>query len=201
MTRHLQGCQQPVPAASPGAKSAQSFHLVVEGRYANAYWLHVAVPAEAPLRKLDDFLRDIWLECCGHMSAFTIGGRRYAASPMADLQEEGMRAPLGQVLQAGDKFSYEYDYGSTTELALRAVGLREGATKRGAVQLLARNEAPKILCDACKAGRLATQICTECAWKGKGWLCEECATTHECGFDTFLPVVNSPRVGVCAYAG
>jgi len=28
----------------------------------------------ATLAKLDDYLRAIWLECCGHLSKFTIGG-------------------------------------------------------------------------------------------------------------------------------
>jgi len=28
----------------------------------------------ATLTKLDDYLRAIWLECCGHLSKFTIGG-------------------------------------------------------------------------------------------------------------------------------
>jgi hypothetical protein len=32
-------------------------------------------------------------------------------------------------------------------------------------------------------------------------LSEDCAQTHEFGEDVFLPVVNSPRTGVCAYAG
>jgi hypothetical protein len=32
-------------------------------------------------------------------------------------------------------------------------------------------------------------------------LCQACAEDHECGEDMQLPVVNSPRVGVCGYAG
>ena len=28
----------------------------------------------ATLAKLDDYLRAIWLECCGYLSGFTIGG-------------------------------------------------------------------------------------------------------------------------------
>jgi len=43
--------------------------------------MQVSVPANAPLRKLDKFLRHIWLECCGHMTAFEIGGDHYASSP------------------------------------------------------------------------------------------------------------------------
>src|SRR5471032_2915093 len=66
---------------------------------------------------------------------------------------------------------------------------------RGPVELLARNDAPQIVCDEC--GSLATaQICSECDSRGEGWLCEACAAKHECGEEMLLPVVNSPRAGV-----
>jgi len=42
------------------------------------------------------------------------------------------------------KFLYEYDYGSTTALVLKVVALREQGLPKGAVQLLARNEAPRV---------------------------------------------------------
>lgn len=38
-------------------------------------------------------------------------------------------------------------------------------------------------------------------WDGEGWLCESCAKNHECDEDMFLPVLNSPRTGVCGYTG
>jgi hypothetical protein len=108
-----------------------------------------------------------------------------------------MRTPLGRVLDVGTKFSYEYDFGSTTELGLRVVGFWNLDTPKGAVQLLARNEPPPIICSQCET-QPATQICTSC---GEAWLCESCAAEHDCGEEMFLPVVNSPRVGVCAYTG
>jgi len=200
MTRHLSACGQPEAPKSPTGKQQHgpSFHLFVEGRYAKVYWMHLAVPATAPLSKLDSFLRDIWLECCGHMSAFEINGNRYASARMDG--EMSMRTPLRQVLGVGTKFFYEYDFGSTTEVALKVVALREQGTPKGAVQLLARNEPPHVTCSECGV-QPATQICTECAWDGKGWLCEACIAAHECGGEMCLPVVNSPRVGVCGYTG
>ena len=59
-------------------KSGKLFHLVAEGRYQPAYWIHIAAHVQAKLDDLDGFLRDIWLECCGHMSAFTIDGVTYS---------------------------------------------------------------------------------------------------------------------------
>jgi hypothetical protein len=112
-------------------------------------------------------------------------------------EEKGMGAPLGQVVDVGDKFSYEYDFGFTTELALKVVGFWNQDKPKGAVQLLARNEPPQIACVQCET-QPATQICTQCE---DAWLCESCAAAHGCGEEMLLPVVNSPRVGVCAYTG
>ena len=40
-----------------------------------------------------------------------------------------MNAELGQVLKLGLKFTYVYDFGSSTELALKVVDEREGETQ------------------------------------------------------------------------
>src|SRR5258708_4854280 len=202
MTRHLSACCQPEASGllpvSEKRPPAPSFHLAIEGRDAKAYWMHVAVPLTAPLSKLDDFLRHTWLECCGHLSAFEIAGKRYASEPMDE--EISMGARLSEVLEVGMKFFYKYDYGSATALVLTVVALRRQGLPNCAVELLARNEAPHVSCQRCSIPP-ATQICTECAWNGEGWLCETCAVAHEYGDEIRLPSVNSPRVGVCAYTG
>jgi hypothetical protein len=167
----------------------------VEGKWAKAYWMHLAVPAAAPLSKLDKFLRQIWLECCGHMSAFEIYGIRYSVSPMED--ERGMKVPLGRVVDVGTRFLYEYDFGSTTTLSLKVVGFWDRATPKNNVELLSRNDPPQFNCDMCGT-QPATLICTGCEGK---WLCEPCSKAHECGEECLLPVVNSPRTGVCGYSG
>jgi len=159
--------------------------------------MHVAAPVKAPLSKLDAFLRHIWLECCGHMSAFVIGGIRYTSSPMEEEEERGMATPLSRVVDVGTNLFYEYDFGSTTELGLKVVGFWNQDKPKGAMQLLARNEPPQSICDQCKT-QPAMKICIECE---AAWLCESCAAAHECSEEMFLPVVNSPRVGVCGYTG
>src|SRR5258708_20864512 len=152
MTRHLSACYQPEASgllpASERRPPAPRFHLAIEGRDAKAYWMHVAVPLTAPLSKLDDFLRHIWLECCGHLSAFEVGGKRYASEPMDE--EMSMRARLSEVLEVGMKFSYEYDYGSPTALVLKVVALREQGLPNCAVELLAGNQALQVNCLRCR---------------------------------------------------
>ncbi|HWX53209.1 MAG TPA: aminotransferase class I/II-fold pyridoxal phosphate-dependent enzyme [Verrucomicrobiae bacterium] len=189
------------PAPSLRVDAPPSFHVVIEGRDAKAYWLHVALKANASLEQLDTFLRETWLECCGHQSAFIIEGRRYSSQPMTDVGESGMDVLVGQVLAPGARFFYEYDFGSTTELTLTTAARLEPQEQPASVQLLARNEIPRVVCENCGGSTMATVVCSNCAWKGKGWLCEKCIATHECRPETLLPVVNSPRVGVCTYGG
>jgi hypothetical protein len=202
MTKHLKECKQKnsvskASSTGKGAGKAKSFHLVAEGRYAPEYWLHLEVPANAKLTTLDNFLRNIWLECCGHMSAFTIEGQVYSVEPMDELDDKSMNVRLDKVLEQGMKFFHEYDFGSTTHLILKVVSEEESEGKD--IQVLARNEPPPIPCDSC--GKIATKVCTECLYSDEGWLCDECAAEHECGEDMLLPVVNSPRVGTCGYTG
>jgi len=204
MTKHLKSCKQRKTMSETSSErrksqKTKSFHLVVEGRDLPEYWMHLSVPANTTLEGLDDFLRDIWLECCGHLSAFTIEGTRYSVSPMREYDERGMKVALDDVLDPGMKFYHEYDFGTTTELTLRVVSELEGEAKSKSIQLLARNDSPSITCESC--GKEATQVCSQCIYEGKGWLCDECAREHECGEEMLLPVVNSPRVGMCGYTG
>jgi len=200
MTKHLKSCKQRKSALETTSEKrklqgTKSLHLVVEGRDLPEYWMHLSVAANVTLEDLDDFLRDIWLECCGHLSAFTIEGKRYSIHPMKEYGERSMKSALGNVVGIGMKFYHEYDFGTTTELTLRVMSEQEGEAKGKSIQLLARNDPPLIACESC--GKIATQVCAECA----RWFCDECAHKHECGEDMLLPVVNSPRVGMCGYTG
>ena len=206
MTKHLQSCAQRKAASvsrGSGAKKANVFHLVVEGRYSTAYWLHLEAPGTATLEALDRLLRHTWLECCGHLSQFEIQGQSYISYTPEDIWDEGgrsMRVPLAKILGPKMKFHYEYDFGSTTELTLKVVSEQaaEGAGK--SIQILARNNPPKITCDVCGGGE-AVAVCSECQYSEGGWLCKKCAKKHKCSQEMILPVVNSPRVGVCGYTG
>lgn len=201
MTKHLKSCQQKGDSNTPGKshKKTKIFHLAVEDGYSSDYWMHIEVPADAKLKELDGFLRRIWLECCGHLSVFRIEAKTYSVSPMEDFNDEDMEATLDDVLSPGLKFSHEYDFGSTTYLKLEVVSMEQKQIGKRDIVVIARNEPPSLPCVSC--GKTATRICPECVWSGKGCLCDECASGHECGEDILLPVVNSPRVGVCGYTG
>ena len=209
MSSHLRKClvtNNPPPSGRAG-KPKKLLHLVVEGLYARDYWLHLEVPATATLADLDAFLRNIWLECCGHLSAFEIDGITYESHPSDDggfgffgvFREKGMNVTLGKVFRPGLKLTYEYDFGSTTPLAIRVLSEREGYHEGRVPRVLARNQPPPIVCGLC--GQPATRVYVEQSDEPEGWLCDACAEKGEYDEDMFLPVVNSPRVGVCAYTG
>ena len=111
MTRHLAAC---LPNHDSGAGDETLVHLLIEATNDPDYWLHVEGRAAASLEQLDRLLRDTWLECCGHMSAFYVQG-----------VEPAMRSRLDSVFRAkGMLFKYEYDFGSTTRLKGKVVGFR-----------------------------------------------------------------------------
>ena len=328
MTQHLKHCKARAAAIAEGMSDGTQqpqklFHILAEGRYNPQYWMHIEIPASAPLFTLDGFLRDIWVECCGHLSAFEIGGISYQDDPEAftsasiqiigadgqggevevieeeyEVEEEDneeeedaspeeiaeavgefldtmpsefrqmlpeelqaeLRTPrsrdelvaflkeklgtmpkritmfpledlersrslyfqqsllkslldtaedrslgvqLVKVLKVWQKFRYEYDFGSTTELNLRVVSEREGAAQKGEgddpVTILARNVPPVILCSVC--GKPATKVAGGYDFDVEAHAyCNKCARRSG-DADMMLPVVNSPRVGVCGYTG
>lgn len=191
MGKHLVNCLTKQPAESIKGGQRSSLLLRVTGRYASDYWLHLWVDDRATFDTLDLFLRNIWLECCGHMSHFYVGR-----------QSINMQACLSRSLRTGDEIDYDYDMGDTTGLRIKVLGGYQGLPASGEpITLLARNQPPEIRCDDCEQ-QPAVGICTGCYWEGDGWLCQQCATGHSCEDEaSFLPIPNSPRAGVCAYFG
>jgi hypothetical protein len=209
MTRHLQSCEQRVAmqderGSRQKVKKSKAFHLVVEGYRLPMYWMHLEVSAGTTLAILDRFLRDTWLECCGHLSVFRISGFNYYVDAEMDaywwdMHRKNMQVKLEEVLSPGQTCSYEYDFGSTTELTVKVISEYEVETKGKVIQILARNTLPMVPCDMC--GETATSICQQCIYEDQGCLCDGCAKNHACGEEMLSPLVNSPRAGVCGYTG
>lgn len=204
--RHLKSCKERKLRleAETGREQCRYFQLLIYGKYDDDYWLAVEMQEDATLRDLDLFLRDIWLECCGHLSAFEINGIRYDVAPddayYWDEPPRSMDCELKEVLEEGMKISYEYDYGSTTDLLIQVSGVRSGVKIEEDLTILSRNNAPEWMCDHCHTQK-ATWICGYCLWDEERMFCDECAEEHSCGTEAMLPVCNSPRMGVCGYCG
>jgi Zn finger protein HypA/HybF involved in hydrogenase expression len=156
--------------------------IKAEGAHNKGYWLYFSVPLNATLSVVDNFLRQIWCECCDHMSAFRSG-----------YDEFGKSFKLSS-FYIGATLLYLYDFGSTTEILVTVVDNFSRPSQRGKVQLLARNVPPQEECAKC--GAPATQINV---WEGET-LCDDCADSVD-DDGVLRPITNSPRCGECAYAG
>jgi Plasmid pRiA4b ORF-3-like protein len=215
MNRHLETCKQRAAQETPSkGQTTPHLHLQVEGLYLPIYWMHLDIPASATLETLDQFLRDTWLECCGHLSTFEIDGVRYTVDEGLDEyiwgnRQKHMRVPLEDVLHPGQRYSYRYDFGSTTELVIKAISEWEVAAEKDAIQVLARNTMP-ISCDMC--GHSATfrysepldeddEDQDEDHYQNQKYLCDACAEKHAGGEKMLTRMMNSPRAGVCGYPG
>lgn len=204
MLKHLKACRQAHPLKE-GKRQQEIFTLRVTSPEYPGYFLYLEIEGGQRLFLLDGFLRDIWLECCGHMSQFIIDGIPFWSASAEELGEdlddrEDMSAKLQVVLEKGPAFQYEYDFGSTTYLKLEVVDVRETKEKlpKGLL-LVARNLTPEIGCKKCKAPATRVILCYD---KHDGAYCEACAEKlPEENQDVMLPVVNSPRMGVCGYTG
>jgi len=187
ISRHLAGH---LKKEAPVAKK-KSYHLRIE---AGRYFINLLMDGDARMDELDTFLRNIWLECCGHLSQFSFD--RWG-------EEIPMEIPAKKVFSARSKLSYVYDFGSTTELTIKTFQDYPIAVKEG-ILLLSRNEPLNIKCDTCQK-KEAEFICTVHWDGGDCFFCEACTALHEQECDeteyAMYPVVNSPRMGVCAYDG
>jgi hypothetical protein len=206
MQRHVRACRARM--AGSGAGSDDGLLLALEDRHLSSYWLVVEASPAATWDDLDAFLRRIWVECCGHLSSFQHAGRTFAydvdgASEWA-ADPRSMAERIAGTVGAGSRFRYEYDFGTTTELVGRALDVVPGAPRGPTIEVLARNEPPVHPCAECGQG--ATTVCALC-YQRLGdlcWYCDACVQHHRCSDpdgDYVLPVVNSPRVGLCGYGG
>lgn len=198
--RHVLGCAARHDARTGNA--GRVLQLRVEAEYGSAYWLDLEIKGRARLYDLDAFLRRIWLECCNHLSAFEINKTQHMCEFYEPRwgDERSMNEHAEHALPApGVKFKHRYDFGSTTCLVLRVAGEREGRIGGKPVRLLARNDPLVWPCAVCQ--QPATQICSSCSYGPEPFFCDIHATEHECGEEMMLPVVNSPRMGVCCYTG
>ena len=227
INRHLAvHLKEKVETGKPG----KSFFVKMETdkRWGSSpYFLSLWVDGEAKMKDIDGFLRAIWLECCGHMSAFRNpklergGYGMFATLEASDHLEQGnvakyekiMEEAAGEIpmsrkvkdaLYNGLTLEYEYDFGSSTLLTLTVID--EYPIKAdNKIVLLSRNEPLEITCCICKKVP-ATQICSICICDKDAEFCDKCAEKHSKKCSDFadyasMQIVNSPRMGVCGYEG
>jgi hypothetical protein len=199
MTKHLATCpqrQQAIAAAEQKSSSSEAlYHLRIQDAYSKEYWLDLEMRGSKTLQDLDSYLRAIWLECCGHLSEFSLGG--------AFVRAVGMRRKIAEVFQPGSELTHVYDFGTSSETLVKCTDLRQGKPMTSkAVALMARNDMPEYPCIEC--GKPATHLCMECLIEDQtaGTLCDQHSQDHpHDDYGEPIPLVNSPRMGMCGYDG
>jgi hypothetical protein len=199
MPRHLAACPKRRAAIENAERRKDPrqalYHLRVRDARRGEFWLDLEVPGTASLATLDSYLRAIWLECCGHLSMFSVGGWRGAEIPM--------KRSIAAVFRPGVELTHIYDFGTSSHTLIKLVRTREGRpTTNRPVALMARNLMPDVQCAQCEEP--AAWLCMECMIEEDepGMLCDQHAKTHA-HHDYGEPIkrVNSPRLGMCGYTG
>ena len=188
MVAHLRQCLI-TQSKQTGGPSSPILLLRAYTDGTSMFWLDLVATREAKLKDVDRLLRRVWLECCGHLSEFYVPVHRKVS----------MNTKVGDAFSSiGSRLGYVYDFGSSTELIISLSSVIAGNFGRS-VQVVARNEPPTWPCNVC--GQPAVVVCSQCEYEGTGFCCTEHEGEHDCGEEMLLPVVNSPRMGVCGYTG
>ena len=200
MLRHLPACSQRHEAIEEADEQTGAneylFHLRAQDAWSGDFWLDWEVRGSATLQQIDEYLRAIWLECCGHLSRFSIGGAWGS-------EKISMNRQVGQIFAPDVELTHIYDFGTSSETTIKCVSMREGKpTTSHPIALMARNSVPEDTCIEC--GQPAAWLCMDCLYEtGQGGLlCDQHAESHS--HDNYgepAPLVNSPRTGMCGYTG
>ncbi len=199
LSKHLRTCPQRTGASGkidPEPDKEQAiYHLQVQDAWQGDFWLHLEMRGSATLEDLDHYLRAIWLECCGHMSQFSIGGWRG--------NEISKNRRVEQVFRPGLELTHIYDFGTESETRIKMVDARNGKPLTShPIFLMARNDQLEAQCVEC--GKPASRLCIECVYEmdEPGTLCDTHAENHpHDNYGEPMPLVNSPRTGMCGYDG
>ncbi len=218
MVKHLIACKEKAAVFEQAKEKAVYYELVLYGKYDKDYWLIIQIKENATLQDLDQFIRDIWVECCGHLSCFDIYGEQYESTPATDSfwgePAKSMNCKLKNVLEQGMQIEYEYDYGSTTELVINVQSYYNAPNQKNKVTILSRNNVPQNICSIC-GKNIARWINPQGFYEGAPFWCDECLEKYENDemkpddngdeydyeMDYISEVCNSPRMGVCGYDG
>lgn len=198
ISKHLASCKSRqaamAKAAERQAKPETLYHLRVQAAYQGDYWLNLEMRGTKSLQDLDHYLRAIWLECCGHLSQFSVG--RFT-------DELGKTRKINDVFSRVDALDHVYDFGTSSETIVKLVDVRKGMPLTAKpIFLMARNHPIEFSCMECS--QPATYLCLECIYDedAEGTLCDKHAESHpHDNYGEPMLIVNSPRMGMCGYDG
>ncbi len=155
MLRHLAACgaRKAALAEEKGKRTCGYYELVLSGKYNKAYWLIVEIREDALLEDLDRFIRDIWVECCGHLSAFQIGGTEYESHPSGD-SLWGWFFPMNTILDRPRNWRLRYRI-------IAAGGYGSGRKSRSFPEIIPRRFSAPSAANVLQSGSIQKDTMTE----------------------------------------
>lgn len=205
LIRHLKTCdgrKNTVAKANENNKKAPEqrlFHLQIKNVHSSNFWLHLEMNGNARLNDLDEYLRAIWLECCGHLSHFTIGNDGWG-------EEISMNRKVYQLLKEDMELTHVYDFGSSTRTSIKIVDTRRGKPLTShPIFLMARNDMPEANCEHCDK-QAKWLLLNYDSYERGDLLCEnhkdeQMSNENNDQAVELIELINSPRCGVCGYTG
>ena len=187
IVNHLDVCQK-----REKKENIRNLRLRIVDSYMRNFWLIAEANKQAVFNDLDKLIRDVWVECCGHLSLFGSYG-----------SEIGKARIIWDTMNPRDTLNYIYDFGSSTELIVEVLGYSKcQLSGKKKIEVVARNYLPMSNCARCE--KQATRICSACGEDALALACDECALKYhneesEKEEHYLLPLANSPRNGVCGY--
>ncbi len=94
MIKHITSC---IAKKMYNQHGIPTLYIVVQAPFNHDYFFHLLLSPTTTLKDLDTFLRNQWLECCGHMSSFSLKKRG---------QEISMSGKVNEILSAGRTLVY-----------------------------------------------------------------------------------------------
>lgn len=169
-------------------KSGYLVRFFSHGISGDVYFMYVIIGEKCKFSLIDKLLRQKWCECCDHLSTF------YECCD----SNKNIEIPKNKMIKNyadSDNFMYTYDEGSTTTIYFEILKKLNGDEKTNNIELLLRNDPPKIKCDICKKSEASFFVSFDATLS----LCEKCSENIEIDGSEIHKIVNSPRSGICEY--
>lgn len=152
--RHMKNCSEMkkiIEDKIQNAKEVRDQFLISikDKKNPGKYCIYISIDADLQLEHLDKFIRDIWIECCGHSSAFYIDKKEYSSNSDGQLK---INIYLKDLLNVNQKFEYKYDFDLTTCLVLEVVEMIEISEDFNQIEIIARNNEEAGFCNSPRDG-------------------------------------------------
>ena len=128
---------------NPQGNNANYVHVSASG--SKLHWMELLIHDSVTLQEINTLLRETWLECCDHLSAFIFGDLWVPDPEGPSRFDEGeeeltnLDTQYSTAVPPGHSVKYHYDFGSTSEIILSTKSRHEVHQVVPRISLLARN--------------------------------------------------------------